>query len=81
MLKPINNQIICKIIPYKLNRNGIILLKEDNINIVKVVAIGEKVKNVKVNDNIFLSIPGMIFNFQGEKYMLCIEDNVIGIIV
>ena len=43
MLKPINNQIICKIIPYKVNRNGIILLKEDNINIVKVVAIGEKV--------------------------------------
>ncbi len=77
MLQPLGKRIIIK--PINAERKpSVLLLKDESPVTFKVISIGDDVKKVKPDDTIMIAgFSTSEINFEGEKYMLVNEDNII----
>lgn len=81
MLQPVGKRIlITPIIEEK--KESILILKDEAPKTFKVIAIGDEVTKVKVDDAIFISsFSTSEFKYQNETYTLLNEDNIIAKVV
>ena len=81
MLQPLGKRILIQpIVPEE--KKSILILKEESPQTFKVIAIGDEVKKVNINDTIFIaSFSTSEFKFNEEKYTLIQENNIIAKVV
>lgn len=82
MLQPLGKRILISPIAPEKKESIIIGIKEETPQTYKVIAIGDDVKKVNVNDTIVIaSFSTSEFKFNEEKYTLIQEDNIIAKVV
>lgn len=82
--KPVMDYILCPYIRVEKTEGGVIIpqhLQEQN-HIVKAVAVGPDVRNVKKGQNVFLApnVKALIFELAGKEYIQIREMDVFGIV-
>lgn len=81
MLQPLGKRILIQPITHE-EKKSILIIKEEIPQTFKVIAIGDEVKKVKVDDTIFISsFSTSEFKLNNEKYTLVQEDNIIAKVV
>lgn len=81
MLQPLDKRIVIKpIIPEK--KPSVIIVKDESPASFEVVAIGEDVTKVKIGDKILIAaFSTSEVNYEGTKYILVNESNIIAKVV
>lgn len=77
MIQPLGKRILIEPIVEE-RKQGIILVKDESPQKFKVLAIGDDVKKVSVNDEIIIaSFTTSEFTLNGQKNIFINEDNII----
>lgn len=77
MIQPLGKRILIEPI-IKEKKEGILILKEEEPQKFKVLAIGDDVKKVSINDSIIIgSFTTSEFTLDGKKNIFINEDNII----
>ena len=79
-LAPISKRILIK--PEEKKKTGTLLLVNDKPLSFIVLAIGDEVTKVNVNDVIYLDrYSGMEINHEGEKFLVIEENNILAKVI
>lgn len=81
MLQPLGKRILIEpIIPEK--KHSTLILKDESPQTFKVLAIGDDVKKVNINDVIFIAAHSTAdIKYNDIKYQIVFEDNIIAKVV
>ncbi len=81
MLQPLAKRILIKPIESQ-KKQSVLILKDQTPQTFKVIAIGDEVKKVNIDDTIFLaSYSTSEITFEGETFTLVNEDNIIAKVI
>lgn len=81
MLQPLAKRILIKPIEQNLKKS-VLIIKDPTPQIFRVVAIGDEVKKVAVDDTIFIaSFSTSEINYNDDKFILVNEENIIAKVV
>lgn len=81
MLQPLDKRVVVKpIVPQK--KESVIIVKDESPQSFQVVAIGDDVKKVNIGDKILIAaFSTSEVTYEGEKYILVNETNIIARVV